>query len=276
MDLSPRIRSKLGWIKVLLNPKVPYGSPVEEQPIDYTYIDQGVLHILAELGLPVRSPTPFMFDYAEVLGPSLPSHAKPDRFFNALVDLMIREWELWFGRKTFIDNFGHRASWQKTAEETFKQMARERGFQIYSQRDRRQEFWVLEAKWIIDSLVFKLRAIWDVMLAFVSEHVLGFQLQNKTLEEKRAELRRKADGESLTQVQQRLVEIFLAMTGDIDRLRAYRDAELHRIGRRFLGALEHEKTAEYVWDAWEMARKEHNRAREGLIVVLGVVLGEAI
>lgn len=276
MDLSPHIKSNLGWIKVLLNPKVPYGSPIEERPIDYRYTGQETLRILAESGLPVLSSTPFMFDYVEVFAPYLSSHDNPDLFFSGFIDLMIREWALWFGRKTFSDNFGGRAAWQKTAEEILKQKAREDGLELFSQRGRRMEPWIPEAKWIVDSTVFQLRAIWDVMLVFMSEQVLGFRLNAKKLDGRRRELQRKASSRSLTVIQEHLVEIFLSMTGDIGWVKNYRDAELHRIGRRFLGALEHEKTAEYLWDAWSRVIEEHNRAREGLVGVVGTLIGTGV
>lgn len=272
--MSSYVRTQLGFVRDILNPDALWGSPVEKQPIDYSYADKDMLCILAESGLPVLSPTPFMFDYVQVLGPCLPSHAKPDRFFNAVLDMMLREWSLWFGRKAFMDTFGGVASWQETADEILKRKAREDGVEIL--RGRSMALWVPAAKWFVDSTIFRLRAIWDVMLVFMSEHVLGFQLHSKTLEKKRAELGRKASSKSLTKVQRCLVDIFLNMTGDIDWLKDYRDAELHRIGRRFLGALEHEKTSEYVWDAWTRAIEEHNRAREGLVVVLGTVVGERL
>lgn len=274
MRLAAHVEANLGWVRVLLNPKVPYGSPIAEESVDYCYIGTEILGILEELGLPVKSLTPFMFDYVQVLGPCLPQHADPDRFFNALVDLLFREWQIWFGRKTFLDSFGRRAWWQKTAEEYLERRIEADGLEVFSQKGRRMEPWVPEAKWVIDSIVFRPRAVWDLLLIFISEDVLGFEPNAKTLEKQRRELLRKAARTSLTEVQQRLVEVFCDMTGNLEWLKNYRDIELHRIGHRFLGALEHQRTEEYVWDIWGHVKEEHNRAREGLMAVLGTAGGE--
>jgi len=138
----------------------------------------------------------------------------------------------------------------------------------------------MRAKWFTDDCVFRIRAQWDKLLRFLATNYFGVQLNRKELQARIREFTRKAKGKFHSEEQEGFVNLFMEslseLLPDTHPLRQYRDAELHLTGKRAIGAFEHEKTNETVYDYWRMVVEEHNKVREALMIVFAVILSGAL
>ncbi|MEK7581845.1 MAG: hypothetical protein AAB488_00730 [Patescibacteria group bacterium] len=266
-DSEKIIKAKLGLImNVLLNPVFPGGNVVEPAKIKYEVLQTNTLEKLEQAGVPASSGAPFNFDFQKVLESDIVGGVDKALFLNALVDLFYREWNIWKGRSLFTPH-EPRAIMEKRAKEILKSKMAEKGFQAQDQRGRVVDVTVMQQKWILDDLVIRLRAMWEAQLNFLSERVMltkldaeKFAKRVKTFEENHKD---KPFAKEFLQ---------LVPNGENDWLTKYRTQELHKISTRVIGALEHDSTDKYVADYWHQIVQEHNRTREGLMVVISTVL----
>ena len=282
-NLSPALQTKLLSTRIILAGHLLVNDVPISSAIEYSKLTAEDLDFLEASRLHPREAIPLSFEYV-LLEPHLPTSVDKERFFSNLSDILYNEWAINQGRRYFV-GFGFEERTRQFAEDRKLFMAAleqlgERISDCFYTDPAKQEYWVMRAKWFTDDCVFRIRAQWDKLLRFLATNYFGIQLNTMKLRARIKEFTRKTEDNVHSEEQERFVNLFMESLSELlpDRhpLRQYRDAELHLTGKRAIGAFEHEKTKETVYDYWRMVVEEHNKVREALMIVFAVILSGAV
>lgn len=249
---------------------VPFG-------ISYNELGESIQEQLEEREIPVREERPFLFRY-EILGKYLPRQVRVNEFYNAFVELMFNEWRINYGRKLFVgfgfDDWGkhmptptQRRQMFQSVENNGKYVPLETGLNLRTSR----------GLWFASECIIRICAQWDKLIDNLVFDAYFSENPTKRFSSTIDKLEAFEDHQHLqTTHQKSCLRALVKLARLTEGLRSWRDHDMHQFSETVFGVLEKTGTSHSLGTLWDTVVEEHNRAREAIMAVIGmVVLGPA-
>jgi len=253
------LQSQLGWV-----PCEPL-SPGElaiftSAPIQRPYLPRQVQTALEEKGVPLSGAHPFGANWAALIEPLNP-HACAWIATLVYVEWGLMYWAASATRAGILDRL--------VRKNEMWGFFRERGMQPESGSSTGD----LQIKWWLDDLALRLRAIWDKLPHAIAESSdPRIELSSKQHDKRVRELARRKPELGLGPESSELLDSLIVQMGDIDYLRAYRDAESHRHVHPFAEVFGVYQKHESLVDTWPVLLGEYCRCREAIMAAIALVV----
>ena len=275
--LTREIRNLLNiarYLQSMENGSYIFGDDIPiPSTISYTQLSKTIQGKLLERGVPVAEERPFLYPY-EILGSYLPRNVRINELCNAFIELMHNEWKVIYARKLFV-GFGFE-DWAKG--ESIKDQPQIRQLlqefkENYGTIQTGFTFKTARALWFASECIIRIRAQWDKLLKqFVLEKLLGHKKVHSLSFEQACDTLRKYRVQLETDYQKECLDALLNLADQTQKLRKWRDDDVHYFSQAVFGVLEKRKTSQSLGALWDMVVEEHNRVREGVMAAIGMVI----
>lgn len=253
-----------------------------DKSIHYNFLKHDQLELLFSKKIPVYNPiSPFSYDFAK-LNRYLSKEIDKEKFFTIFMDILYNEFSINFGRINIEELYINRIDdLNKIRDKQLIQLKEliisEHGTTegINTCFENQLGYPELYAKWYIDDLFFRIRSQWDKLIYLLINGYNNSHLNSKKLGNKNSgKIREIIDKtQNLNEEQLKFRDTFIEMLLTLDNLKSYRDPALHTISpkaKNVFGA----KNSKTILELWEEIRNEHNKIREGLLTVIGIIVLE--
>ena len=235
--------------------------------ISYNTLTDSVLTQLVERNIPARSERPFLFDY-HILAPYLPHQVEVHEFYNAFIELILNEWKINYARKLLV-GFGFE-EWGKQPTPEYYQVIRDHAT---AHTDTTLSLKTARGMWFASECIIRIRAQGDKLIdqLFFQGYFTG--RPSRTFDATLDKLEKNQDHAYLqTESQRECLKSLVILARQANRLKEWRDNDTHKFSETVFGVLEKPRTSQSLGTLWDMVVDEHNRVREALIAVIGMVV----
>lgn len=239
--------------------------------ISYNTLTDSFLTQLVERNIPVRSERPFLFDY-HILASYLPRQVKVHEFYNAFIELILNEWKINYARKLLV-GFGFE-EWGKQPTPEYYQIIRDHAA-AYTDETLQTTLSLKTARgmWFASECIIRIRAQWDKLIDQLVFQGYFPERPSRTFDATLDKLEKNQDHEYLqTESQRECLKSLVILARQANRLKEWRDNDTHKFSETVFGVLEKPRTSQSLGTLWDMVVVEHNRVREALIAVIGMVV----
>lgn len=239
--------------------------------IAYNELSDLILDQLDERNIPVRAERPFLFDY-RVLAPYLPRRVRVNEFYNAFVELMLNEWKTNYARKLFV-GFGFKEHGMQLTPEYLKILDK---FAASSDHKRVPPTLTLKTArglWFASECIIRIRSQWDKLIDQLVFRAYFPENPTRHFDSTIEKLEKYQDSEYIqTEYQKQCLTALVKLARCAGRLTQWRDNDVHQFSETVFGVLEKPKTNQSLDTLWDMVVEEHNRVREAVVAMIGMVV----
>lgn len=247
--------------------------PVSNE-IAYNELPEEILKRLEQKGVPVFGDRPYLFEYDKLIAPYLPRRLRINVFFNALIELMANEWKINHARKLF-KGFGF-DEWadnqlSPSFHELMNQFVAESGVEPVDSDIKLKTF---RGLWLASECIIRIRAQWDKLISeFIFKAFWDKRNPPKKFNTKIERLQDLLTHEYIeNDYQKECIRALIRLAKQTDRLKSWRDSDMHQFSETVFGVMENPKTDQSLGTLWNMALEEHNRVREAVVAAIGIVI----
>jgi hypothetical protein len=248
-------------------PTQAFGRLVNSFPVSYRYIDIQTLKSLEKNGIPARGPLPFAANWLEIL-----ARLRKDNphAVSWVATLVYCEWGfMYWVNTTEKVNIASELRGKHAIHTFLKKegLVSKGDLNIgVSARD-------LACKWWLDDLALKIRAVWDKLPHAIAETSLPkIELKAESHGKRVNELVQHKQGLGLWAGAEPLFDVLVKEMRDIDYIKKYRDAELHRHTAAYAEVFGLYRENESLDIVWSKLGEELNRCREALMATIAMVV----